>query len=137
MQNNHEFIIKNKISSKDLIPIAELIIPSLQDRPKHKQKLYENMIFFLNNSGSENVLLLKKFIILLKIASFIMFGRSYTQLGTTKRLNFFSIMDQFPIKVVIAGLTGLRTLICISYYTMEEVWSEIGYEGPTVKGACP
>jgi len=34
------------------------------------------------------------------------------------------------VGIVVGGLTGLRSIVMISYYGIEEVWSTINYDGP-------
>ena len=35
-----------------------------------------------------------------------------------------------PVGKIAGGLTGLRSLVLIAFYNIENLWPEIGYDGP-------
>lgn len=39
-------------------------------------------------------------------------------------------MENNPIRLLRLGFFGLKAYVCMGYYTREDVWKSIGYEGP-------
>jgi hypothetical protein len=109
---------------------ASVIIPELEDKPVLREKFiinFERLFIGLTEESKQKLIVLFLFITgMCLLYSF----SSFNKLNNARRKRYVDRLFLFPNSKVIAGLTGLRTLCFISYYEMEELWSEINYEGP-------
>lgn len=121
---------KQKIA---LLSLAEVIIPSLQTRPMVKEKLWENFCYFLGDMDTDSQKKIQLLLFALKIWSVLRYGRSYPKMNPSQRKRFFLGLLRFPIALIVAGATGLKSLIYVSYYSLDESWENIDYQGPLVQ----
>lgn len=57
-------------------------------------------------------------------------GLPFTWNGPAAQDRQLRWMENCPIRLLRLGFFGLKTYVCMGYYTREDVWSSIGYEGP-------
>ena len=115
-----------------LKPIIKGILPSVTDDTL-LDKIISNLEDFLKEMDEDvekNLKLLIKVIYILASARNLKSLKSFTE---EERERFFNWLYNFPIGKIAAGFNGLRAIILMSYYSLEESWDKIGYDGPIVQ----
>jgi len=120
----------NPSLKQNIILFAEVIVPSLYQNASLEYsfiKNFEELFQGLEKDAISKIGLLVK---LVGVLSYIYNLKSFEKLSYRKRQKYLDKLFQFPVGKIVAGLTGLRSLILISYYGIEEVWTTINYNGP-------
>jgi len=60
-------------------------------------------------------------------------GRTFTKNSPRAKERQFAWMEGCPLRVLRMGFFGIKTYASMGYYTREDVWKTIDYEGPL----CP
>ena len=109
-------------------------IPVQLENNSALQKLFmdnfEKLMSGIEPDSSDKIKLLVK---VLGILSWVYNRKSFQALNTDQKQRFIEKLFRFPVSKIVAGLTGLRSLVFIAYYGIPVVWKEINYEGPIVK----
>ena len=118
---------------RNVLLFAEVIVPQLENNSA-LQKLFmdnfEKLMSGIEPDSSDKIKLLVK---VLGILSWVYNRKSFQALNTDQKQRFIEKLFRFPVSKIVAGLTGLRSLVFIAYYGIPVVWKEINYEGPIVK----
>lgn len=114
----------------NIILFAEVIVPYLHQKVSLKDSFIKNFMQLFNGLEEDSASKIKLLVQLISILSFIYNFKSFDKLSYVKRKNFIDKLYQFPVGKIVAGLTGLRSLVLISYYGIDEVWPTINYNGP-------
>lgn len=75
----------------------------------------------------------KKFLLLLVVLRVLglFFGLKFFQnLSDEKKIRVLAWMESAPIGLFRMGFFGLKNFVCMGYYTREDIWRAIGYDGP-------
>lgn len=80
---------------------------------------------FDDDSHSKLLLLIK----VINIYSFFRYFQAFTKLNLTKRNNILTSLHNAPIGKIRGGITGLRSLNLLAFYSLEENWQSVGYKG--------
>lgn len=75
----------------------------------------------------------KKFLLLLSVLNILglFFGlKLFKNLVEEKRAKVLAWMESAPLGLFRMGFFGLKNFVCMGYYTREDVWRAIGYDGP-------
>ncbi len=114
----------------NIILLAEVIVPEMYQNTSLKDtfiKNFKQMFYGLEEDSSIKIKLLVQVI---EKMSYVYHFKSFSNLSFDKRKKYIDKLFNFPIGKIVAGLTGLRSLILISYYSIEQVWPSIHYDGP-------
>ena len=114
---------------------AGVIIPQLENNSAlHKPFLdnFEKLLSGIEADSFDKIKLLAKVI---GVLSWVYNRKSFEALNLEQKERFVEKLFHFPVSKLVAGLTGLRSLVFIAYYGMPVVWEEINYEGPIVSNA--
>lgn len=57
-------------------------------------------------------------------------GRLFSKASTHNRDRLLKWMESNPISALRLGFFGIKTYVCMGYYTRDEIWQTIGYDGP-------
>ena len=118
---------------RNVLLFAEVIVPQLENNSA-LQKLFmdnfEKLMSGIEPDSSDKIKLLVK---VLGILSWVYNRKSFQALNTDQKQQFIDKLFRFPVSKIVAGLTGLRSLVFIAYYGIPVVWKEINYEGQIVK----
>jgi hypothetical protein len=57
-------------------------------------------------------------------------GRTFTKTSARNRERLLKWMESNPVSALRLGFFGIKTYICMGYYTRDDIWKTIGYEGP-------
>lgn len=120
----------NPIFKQNIILFAEVIIPDLRNNTSVAYafiKNFKQIIDGLEPESEEKIKLLVKVIAKL---SFVYNFQSFEKLSYKQREKYIDRLFNFPIGKIVGGITGLRSIVLISYYGIEDVWSSINYHGP-------
>jgi len=111
-----------------------VIIPELKN-DSAKTIFLNNFIKLLNGvdkTSSDDIRLLVKVILIL---SWFYNAKSFSKLSDDKRQGFIKKLYFFPYKKIVGGLTGLKSMVFISYYGIPSVWKDIKYDGPIISNS--
>lgn len=57
-------------------------------------------------------------------------GRRFSKASASNRDRLLKWMESNPVSSLRLGFFGLKTYICMGYYTRDDIWQTIGYGGP-------
>ena len=115
---------------QNIILIAEVIVPEIHENDAIKYAFIKNFKQIYQGLEKDSATKIK---LLVKVAdklSYVYNSSSFERLSYKKRAEYIEKIFQFPIGKIVGGLTGLRSLILISYYGVDDVWPSINYNGP-------
>jgi len=115
---------------QNIILFAEVIVPDLHQNASLKHSFFKNFEKLFQGLEEDTISKIKLLIKLIGAMSFIYNLKSFEKLNYHKRQKFIDKLYRFPVGKIVAGLTGLRSLILISFYGIDEVWATINYDGP-------
>ncbi len=111
----------------NIILMAEVIVPELH-RKKSLQyafiKNFKQIFTGLEEDSSKKIKLLVRVI---EKLSYIYHFTGFKHLDYQKRQRFIEQLFNFPFGKITGGMTGIRSLILISYYGIDEIWNDIHY----------
>lgn len=112
---------------------AAVIIPALKNNQELQQKFIHNLEKIVQGLESDSTNKIKLLVKVMDKLSLIYNLKSFKKLSYTQRQNYISRLFNFPIGMVVAGLSGLKSIVFIAYYGIEDVWTTIDYQGPINK----
>jgi hypothetical protein len=114
---------------------AGVIIPELENNGALEQLFLTNFEKLMQGIEPESYDKIKLLIKVIAVLSWTYNLKSFEALSSEQKDQFIDRLFHFPISKVVAGLTGLKSLVFIAYYGIPIVWKEINYNGPIVKNA--
>ena len=78
----------------------------------------------------------KKIVLFLKVINvltFFKYFKSFEKLSDEKQDSFLRWLESHKISLFRMGFFGIKTYVCMGYYTREEMWDSIDYDGPILK----
>lgn len=115
---------------QNIILFAEVIVPSLHKNTSFEYAFIKNFKELFQGLEEDSASKIKLLVQLIGMMSYVYNFKSFDKLSYTKRKKFIDKLYLFPVGKIVAGLTGLRSLVLISYYGIDEVWPTINYDGP-------
>lgn len=61
-------------------------------------------------------------------------GKPFTRLSPDKQNQVLVYLESSGLSLFRMGFFGVKTYVCMGYYTRREVWEKIGYPGPSDLG---
>ena len=113
-----------------LILFAEVIVPELEKKKSLQHAFLKNFKKLYYGIEATSLQKIKLLIKLIDKLGYILAFQKFTHMPLEKRKIFVNRLFKLPFGKISGGLTGLRSLILIAYYGIEDVWEEIGYDGP-------
>ncbi len=117
---------------KTTLLVAGVIVPDLVDSEPLSEAFWENFVKLLSGLPPESVNKLQMLLKVIGLLSWVYHLKPLSALNAGVRQAFIDRLFSFPILKIQGGLTGLRSLIFISFYGIPAVWESIQYEGPIV-----
>lgn len=116
-----------------LVPFATIMIPDLEDSNDERDEFHESLLSFFKtiDVGTQKQLFL--LLHLINFLSYVYNAKGFRKLSYQSRKVYIKKLFNFPINKVVGGLTGLRSLCFFTYYTQEQQWKKINYDGPIKK----
>jgi len=114
------------------LSLAGVIVPDLAVESELRLQFwekYEKLILGLDPGSVQKIAMLTKAIAFL---SWVYYFRSVEKLSSGQKDQFIERLLSFPVSKIAGGVTGLRSLVLIAFYSLPEVWEEINYAGPLV-----
>lgn len=111
--------------NNSVLLFAEVIVPDFQHKPKLKELFLKNFNQLINQLEYQGTSKIKLLVSVIEILSFVYNFKAFHKLTYQKRTQFVAKLFLFPVGKIVAGLTGLRSLVLISYYGLEDVVSKI------------
>jgi len=115
---------------QNIILFAEVIVPSLHQNTSFEYAFIKNFKKLFQGLEEDSASKIKLLVQLIDMMSYVYNFKSFDKLSYPKRKRFIDKLYLFPVGKIVAGLTGLRSLVLISYYGIDEVWPTINYDGP-------
>lgn len=109
----------------NVILFAEIMVPDLQQKPELREGFYLNFNQLMSRLEFKADAKIKLLVSLIQILSICYHFKAFKNLSSKRRKRFIEKLFRFPIGKIVAGLTGLRSLVLISYYGLEPVYSQI------------
>ncbi|NOQ91164.1 MAG: hypothetical protein GQ552_00445 [Flavobacteriaceae bacterium] len=115
---------------ENIILFSEVIVPELKQNTSLEYAFIKNFKVLFQGLEPDSASKIKLLTKVIENLSFIYNFKSFENLSYEKRVKYIDKLFQFPIGKIVAGLTGLRSLVLISYYGIDQVWPTIHYDGP-------
>lgn len=109
----------------NVLLFAEVIVPDFKQKPELKEPFFKNFNQLLNQLEYQGGSKIRLLVSVIELLSFVYNFKAFHKLTYQKRKLFIDKLFQFPVGKIVAGLTGLRSLVLISYYGLEDVVSKI------------
>jgi len=120
----------NPTYKQTILHFTEVIIPDLQNNTALQYAFIKNFKQLIDGLEPESASKIKLLVKVIDKLSLIYNFQSFGKLSYDQRTKYIGRLFNFPIGKVVGGLTGLRSIVMISYYATEDVWSSINYDGP-------
>ena len=117
---------------KNVLLFAGVIVPQLENNSALQKSFldnFEKLMSGIEPDSSDKIKLLVK---VLGVLSWVYNRKSFQALNKEQKERFIENLFRFPVSKIVAGLTGLRSLVFIAYYGIPVIWEEINYQGPVV-----
>ena len=108
-----------------VILFAEIMVPDLQQKPELREGFYLNFNQLMSRLEFKADAKIKLLVNLIQFLCICYHLRAFKNLSYIRRKRFIEKLFRFPIGKIVAGLAGLRSLVLISYYGLEPVYSQI------------
>ncbi len=115
---------------QNIILISEIIVPKIHKNDALQYAFLKNFKHIFQGLEKDSSNKIKLLVIVIENLSFIYNFKSFNDLNFNERDKYINNLFEFPIGKIVGGLTGLRSLILISYYGIEDIWPTIQYDGP-------
>lgn len=112
---------------------AGVIVPQLENSSALQKPFLDNFEKLMNGIEPDSFDKIKLLVKVIGILSWLYNLKSFEALNRDQKERYVEKLFHFPISMLVAGLTGLRSLVFIAYYGIPTVWREINYEGPILK----
>ncbi len=113
-----------------IILFTEVIIPDLRNNTSLEYAFIKNFKQMINGLEPESADKIKLLVKVIDKLSLVYNFKTFEQLTYKQRTRYIDRLFDFPIGKIVGGLTGLRSIVMISYYGIEDVWKSIRYDGP-------
>lgn len=78
----------------------------------------------------------KKFLLfftVIEVLGFLFGGKPFSKCSDVAKDRELNWLESNPLRLFRMGFFGVKTYICMGYYSREDVWKTFDYEGPIVK----
>ena len=113
-----------------IVLFAEVIIPDLQNNTSMEYAFIKNFKQIINGLEPESAGKIKLLVKVIDKLSVVYNFKTFEHLTYKQRTRYIDRLFNFPVGIVVGGLTGLRSIVMISYYGIDDVWKSIHYDGP-------
>lgn len=131
MQNTYQCQYLTKTKLKTFLAIANRIIPkdghSEGGGTMQTAGIVDWGMKKMDASIRSQVLLL---IIVMEVLGFVFGLRPFSKNSPAAQDRQLKWMENNPIRLLRMGFFGLKTFVCMGYYTRKNVWETINYDGP-------
>ena len=118
---------------RNVLLFAGVIVPQLENNSALQKPFLDNFEKLMSGIESDSSDKIKLLVKVLGVLSWVYNRKSFQALYKKQKERFIANLFRFPVSKIVAGLTGLRSLVFIAYYGIPVVWEEINYDGPIVK----
>lgn len=120
----------NSKFKQTIILFTEVIIPDLRNNTSIKYAFIKNFKQLISGLEPDSESKIKLLVMVIDKLSLVYNFQSFEKLSYKQRKKYIDRLFNFPIGKIIGGLTGLRSIVMISYYGIDDVWKSIHYDGP-------
>ncbi len=113
------------------LAIADCIIPPDEDSPGGGTMATAGVVdWALERIAASLRSQLLLFILVVEFMGILFGGKPFSKNSESARKRQLSWMESGPIGLFRMGFFGLKSYTCMGYYTREDIWKTIDYEGP-------
>lgn len=126
-----QFLTGRKL--KIFLAVADRIIPPDENSPGGGTMLTAGVVDWALQRMPDN--LRKRFLFFFLVTDFlgIFFGgKSFRKNSDAAKDRQLRWMENGPVKLFRMGFFGVKTYICMGYYTREDIWPTFDYDGPVL-----
>ena len=119
---------------KTFLAVADRIIPADSDSPGGGTLQTAGMVDWALDKMPAD--LRKKFMLffaVIEILGIFFGGRPFSKNSDASKDRQLKWLESNPLRLFRMGFFGVKTYICMGYYTREDIWKTFSYEGPVVK----
>jgi hypothetical protein len=117
---------------RNVLIFAGVIVPQLENKSTLQKPFLDNFEKLMKGIEPDSYDKIKLLVKVIGIFSWVYNLKSFKALNRDQKERFIEKLFHFPISMLVAGLTGLRSLVFIAYYGIPAVWKDINYDGPIV-----
>ena len=118
---------------KTFLTVADRIIPSDKDSPNGGTLQTAGAVDWALEKMPPD--LRKKFLLffsVIEILGFFFGGKPFSKNNSAVKDRELRWLENNPIRLFRMGFFGVKTYICMGYYTREDIWKTFEYNGPIV-----
>jgi len=119
---------------KTFLAVADRIIPPDGDSPGGGTMLTAGVVDWSLDKMPED--LRKKvllFFTMIELFGFFFAGKPFSKSSAVAQDRELRWLENNPLRLFRMGFFGVKTYICMGYYTREDVWKTFNYDGPVVR----
>jgi len=114
---------------------AEVVIPETDESPGGHSLATAGVVdYALDRLDPQLRGLFLKFLILVEVLGVFFGGLPFSRNSLAARERQLRWLERCPISKLRMGFFGLKSYVCMGYYTREDIWPTIAYDGPHVPG---
>lgn len=113
---------------------ARHIVPLFGEEAPKASDLKSLLIVDRYMAGADPVLK-KRFRLFLRVlewGSALLFGKPFSRLDPRRARAYLRLIELSPLRLLRQGFWGLKTMVLFGYYTRQEVFPHIHYDGPNL-----
>ncbi len=119
---------------KTFLAVANRIIPIDDDSPGGGTMLTAGVVDWALDKMPEKLSgKFMLFITVVGIFGYFFGGRSFSKCSPETQDRILKWLENNPLSLFRMGFFGVRTYVCMGYYSREDIWKTFDYDGPVVK----
>ena len=116
---------------KVFLAVADRIVPKDDDSPGGGTMATAGVVdWALDRTQPDLRSQLLLFIMVVEFLGVFFGGRPFSKNSDEKKDRELKFLENARVSLFRMGFFGLKSYVCMGYYTREEVWKTLGYEGP-------
>jgi len=119
---------------KTFLAVADRIIPPDDDSPGGGTMQTAGVVDWALDKmpkGLRKRIML--FITVIEILGYFFGGKPFSKCNPSVQDRELKWLENTPLRLFRMGFFGVKTYVCMGYYTREDVWRTFDYDGPVVK----
>ena len=119
---------------KTFLAVADRIIPTDDSSPGGGTMLTAGVVdWALDKMPADLRKKILLFFTVIEIFGFFFGGKPFSKNSNAAKDRELRWLENNPLRLFRMGFFGVKTYICMGYYTREDIWKTFNYDGPVVK----
>ncbi|GIV33444.1 MAG: hypothetical protein KatS3mg031_0979 [Chitinophagales bacterium] len=118
---------------KTFLAVADRIIPADDDAPGGGTMLTAGIVDWALDKMPAP--LRKKFLLFITViglSGYLFSGKPFSKCSPETQDRILKWLENNPLRLFRMGFFGVKTYVCMGYYTREDIWKTFEYDGPVV-----